>query len=627
MRRDCPGNCQESKYSKYLPWLLVAVALIFYPVFFAGFTNWDDPSYITANPLIRSLSPSGLWTMFATAHRGLYKPLVMLSYAQEYALAGLNPFLYHLDNLLLHLANTALAFFLLRCFVKERTALLATIIFALHPLRVESVAWLPERKDLLCGFFVFTSLLCYCKYREGWKKGLWLSVAAYTLSLLANAKAIALPAAILLLCVADKKNKRQTLLETGIFALPSLLLAALNIVMLTGGRQTPSGAGLLENSVMAAQGFNIYALKTLFPYPLSALYPYPQGFPESIPALYYFAPLAAAAILYTLWRTSKLSDAARAGAVFYLLMLVPLLNWLPIQPGIAMEHLTYLSGLGSALLLAELFFITHESCPAKTRQLMLAALVCVIALLAGLTNARTRVWHDSVSLWTDRIAHYPDSYLAYANRGAALAARGKQDLALADIDKALELKPEFRMALLLKANILYAKNDLPGAQSAVRSALAIKGRALPGQDVWDTEAQLRTLSGRIFLRQDNRKAALEEFDAALAANGAHLAALTGMVQLYLEDNRFNDALMAVSEAVKNNPRSAGHLNLLGSLLAQKGDWKDAREAYEKAIAADPSFAEPYKNLAVVCANIGDSQASAKYAAKFECISNSHPAQK
>jgi tetratricopeptide (TPR) repeat protein len=597
-------------------WLLppVAAFMVFLPALRAQFTNWDDPAYITANPLIRSLSPSALWAMLTTAHRGLYKPLVMFSFALEYAAAGLNPFLYHLDNLLLHAANAALAFLVLRRFTKEKTALLAALIFAIHPLRAESVVWLPERKDLLCGFFLFSSLLLYCRHRDGKKGMLWTSAAAYALSLLANAKAVLFPVVIALLCIADKKPARKVLAETALFALPGVALALLNIALLSGGNGAPSVGGIFANTPLAAQGFNIYALKTVFPYPLSALYPYPQG---ALPFIYYFAPLISLGILYALWRAAKLSAAACGGAIFYLLMLLPLLDWFPIQPGVAMEHLTYLAGPGAGLVIAEMFFMLHDSVRETARKTLTALMACALIALAGAAFARSLVWHDSVSLWSDRLTHYPDSYLAFSNRGQAYLADGDTQRALDDINHALALRPNFRMALLLKANILYSKHDVDGAQKALETALAIKGLALPGQDVWGTEAQLQALDGRIYMERGDIPAAMAHFDAALEADPAQLVALTGKAQIYLAENRADAALASVGHALELSPRSAGIENLLGSLYAQRGDWQNAKSAFAKTLALDPSFTEAYKNMAVVCAQTGDSAAAARYAAIYE----------
>jgi len=221
----------ENKKRFLFPLIIAALTLAaFWPALSAGFTNWDDQLYVTQNPFIRELSPRGISEIFSSFHRGLYKPLVFLSYAVEYRFFGLNPFIYHADNLALHILNALLVYYFLGLFFGGKKAFLAAILFSVHPLRVESVVWIAERKDVLCSFFLLASLAVYARYAlSGGKWKLASSAALYALSMLANSKAVAAPLALLLVdWLAQRKLSKKTLAEKIPHVLIALALTGLN---------------------------------------------------------------------------------------------------------------------------------------------------------------------------------------------------------------------------------------------------------------------------------------------------------------------------------------------------------------------------------------------------------------
>ena len=475
---------QKSRFILVISILLLLAFLSFLPVLGNGFVNWDDQAYITDNPLIKQLSLKGMKNIFFSFHVGLYKPLVLLSFALEYHFFKLNPFIYHLDNLLLHLLNALLVFwFIYRLSLKLPVAFLSAVFFAIHPLRVESVAWVVERKDMLYGLFLLLSLISYLYYIDKGQRQKYynLSVAGFFLSLLAKPAGLMLPFALLTL---DWFRKRKLNLQTFKEKIPYLVLSLLAVGLNSYAQylqpdsqlnlQARTGLTLPDKFLIANRAILLYLEKLFLPIKLSCLYPYPQRINHLLPPGFRIAPLIVLLLALVVGLSRRYTPKVIFGSLFFFILLFPLLPLISTGPAFAAERYTYIACLGLFYLLAEasLWLYLRASPPLKTT--IIISLSLIILILALLTFQRTRVWKDSLTLWDDCLRNYPHTALAYNNRGNVYQKTGNFTQAIADYNQALKLKPDYAKAYYNRGKLYHDTGNLTQALADYNQALKLK---------------------------------------------------------------------------------------------------------------------------------------------------------
>jgi protein O-mannosyl-transferase len=321
-------------------------------------TNWDDPGYVRDNALIKDLSAEGIKNIFSTPIMGNYHPLTILSYALEYSYAGLTPWLYHLDSVLLHIVVTVLVY----CFVQLLTkrpvvAGITALLFGLHPMHVESVAWMAGRKDVLYGAFYMAACIGYLYYKRtsGSKKWLWYAsvVFLFLCSLLSKPVAVTLP--VLLLAIDYFENRKWNM---GLL-LEKLPLFGISIAFGIKSMIDQKAFGSLatqnvhynffERLALGGYAFITYLWKAIIPVQLSCFYPYPPKTDNILPAYYYLYIVGALAVLFGLWLLRR-NKVVMFGAMFFLINIVLLLQFIPVGGAILADRYSYLPYIG-------LFFI------------------------------------------------------------------------------------------------------------------------------------------------------------------------------------------------------------------------------------------------------------------------------
>ncbi len=543
--------------------ILLVTFLAYYPSLHNGFTNWDDDQYVTANLGIRDLSRAGLASLLTGFTAANWHPLTMLTYALEYRRFGLDPRGYHAVNLSLHLLNTLLVFWVVQ-FLGAGTAasLAAALLFGVHPLHVESVAWVAELKDVLSACFFLLALIAWLRYRSSGRPPVFyaLALAGTLLSLLAKPMGVSLPLVFLL---ADWRQagrlERRDWLEQVPFALLAAASAGLTLVAQKSGKALleENYLAFSQNLAVAARGVFFYLGKFLLPIHLSAFYPYPfDGGADLPPAFILWVP--AAAFLLTLFLLmARRSRTILFGGGFFLVVLLPVLQLVPVGSTMAADRYAYLPSLG-------LCYLAGVGCSRWTlcfrrpgwRRLPAAVLIAASLVLAALTWQRTRVWMDGVTLWSDVLATHPRSFRALNSRGDAYLAKGDLDRAVADYQRALKGKP-----------------DHPG------NALA--------------HARL----GNLFLRQGRSREAVAAYTRAVEL-APRLAMLQNDLGLALDaDGRRSEAMDRFRRALELDPRFAdAHLNL-GIALAETGSPDQAIDHYRSALRINPDLWEAHFNLA------------------------------
>src|SRR5438876_3980700 len=421
-------------------WLVpVLIALVtvaaFLPTLQNQFVNWDDDENFLDNPHYRGLGWTQLRWMWTTFHLGHYIPLTWMTFGLDYRLWGMNPFGYHLTSLLLHAANAVVFFFVVRRILalalpgpSERghalavSAGFAALVFAIHPLRVESVAWATERRDVLSGLFYLSAILVYLRACERGERGRWYwgAVALFGCALLSKSMVVNLPVVLLILDVYPLRRlggsigwwsapARRVYGEKIPFVLLAAAASAIAVMAQSSVHAAVSLAQLsaLDRLAVAAYGLSFYLWKTIVPLNLSPLYELrPPVNPGATPfILSYGVILAISAIVLALRRRVP---GLLAAWVVYVVVLLPVLGIFQSGPQIAADRYTYLAGLGWALLAGAGLLSASRRYPLLTTGLA----VFLLLGLGTLTWNQVHVWHDSEKLWVHALAVEPKSPMA-----------------------------------------------------------------------------------------------------------------------------------------------------------------------------------------------------------------------
>jgi tetratricopeptide (TPR) repeat protein len=503
------------------PWLraaaIVAATLVAYlPALGAGFV-WDDDDYVTNNPLLRD--PDGLArTWFSADAPSQYFPLVYTSFRLEYALWGLDPFGYHLVNVCLHAANALLAWGVL-----ARLALpgawLAAAIFALHPVHVESVAWITERKNVLSTFCFLGALLAWLRFAlDGAGKRWWiLSFGLYVLALFSKTTACTLPAAqLLVLWLRGRAIDARRLAQLAPFLVVGVAMGAFTVLwerLHQGTQGERFQLGWVESALVASRALWFYLGKLALPVQLSFSYPkfeIDPGDPRDWAWL-----VLGALLLFALWRArGRLGRGPLAAALFFIAMLSPVLGFIPLYTFLytwVADHYQYVASLGPIALAAGAGARVFQG----RRGGALVALG-LLATLGVLSWRQSRVYESSETLWRDVIAKHPASWLAYTNLGremlrgrrwaeaipwfeaalriqpglarphlglaSAYVELGRREAAEAELGRALAADPDLRPARERLARLRERAGDLDGAIAQWREVVRIAPLSARGHE-------------------------------------------------------------------------------------------------------------------------------------------------
>lgn len=547
------------------PALTAALAglLAYLPSLGSGFVNWDDEDYVRDNLYLRAINGRFLAWAFTEFYAANWYPLTWLSHALDHALWGNGPFGPHLVNVVLHAGNCALVAALVRVWLertapalavdanRRQAALVAGLAFALHPIHVEAVAWISQRKELLCSLFYLAGLLFYLRPATGRGKagGYGASLACHALALMAKPMAVSFP---LVLCLLDLHPLRRCgssvqalarLLEKLPFFALSLGAAWLAIKAQGGGgalasmEELPLGDRLYS----ACLALLHYGADLIWPLNLAPLYPYPQVPP--LASVAYLAPVAAvglglAALLVLARRRPGLAVALAA----LLVALLPVLGLVQVGGQARADRYLYLPGVAAFGLMGVAAAAALQRAKATTAALLMAA----GAVLWGLTFAQQGHWRDGERLWSREIAVYPEYAPGYTYRGHALGQTGREDAAIRDFERAAQLPPP-------SPEPLYYLGELRLRQGRPFEALPLLASAI-AQTSWP-DARFHT-----------------ELARAYAALGS-----------------FDSALKAVETALRLDPAQARAVALRACVLAQAGRLAQARAAFDGLRDALPAL--------------------------------------
>lgn len=399
------------------------------------FVQWDDNSHITQNVVIRALTFDNVRTMFTTGIAKLYCPLTWLSFAVDYQISGRDPLGYHVTNLLLHVANTLLvAWLLFRVTQNFPAAVLTAAIFGVHPLRVESVAWVTERKDVLFVFFYLLALLRYRTWVEAKRRGdYWWCLVFFFGAIFSKSAAVTLPAVLILLDWFV--YRRQAWVEKIPFLIGSVLIAAATVATQAGG----DGETVVSTAVIpmwARSGLVgycalFYVGKFLWPFQLSAIYPtFEEMEWKMLDAAGWL--LALVAVTGLVWVLRRRVPVLLPAWLFYLITLSPTIGLIPVGAHVVADRFSYLPLIGLALPVGLALV--------KWPKIGWVGAFLILGLVF-VSDRRCAVWYDSEKLFQDVLRQYPDSYPALVNLTWWYSGNGRLDEAIAIGERAVKVAP------------------------------------------------------------------------------------------------------------------------------------------------------------------------------------------
>ena len=545
-----------------------AVGACYLPTLSNGFV-WDDTYNYTGNDRYRGLSWTHLKWMWTTFHDGNYHPLVWMSFRLDFVLGGLNPAGYHATNLLLHLANAVGLYFLIlaflrpaqvnggREFVTRVSAAVGALFFAVHPLRVEAVAWLSARGDLLCGFFYLLTILGYLRMAAaqadaGRRRRYGLTLLFFGLSLLSRAWGMTLPLLLLLLDLyplnrwgpagGRRAAFRRIVLEKVPFAILALGAALLALAAKKGSMLSVAEHGVVNRILQAAYGLCFYLGKTILPAGLSPSYILDQNIRFLAPR-FVLCLLGVAGFTAALVFMRRRWPWALAAWSWYAVTVSPLLGLVQSGPQIAADRYTYIACLPFAVLAAagvQRLWIAGSGLKrfSPGRLGAMAVIGTGLIVLGVMSFRQTRIWRDDLVFWNYVLDQNPRHYMAYNNRGVFFQERMKAlDKALQDYTAAIDLYPEYVEAYYNRGLLHELRGDLEAAAADYSRIVKLDPR----------HARAYNNRGAIRRLQGDSAAALKDFDRAILLAPLSPEAYANRAMLRLSQN---DLAAAVDDLVK-----------------------------------------------------------------------------
>lgn len=426
-------------------WLLIGLiglTVFFYcPSVQYPFINFDDNVYLYNNSLVKNFNLDSIKQMFLSEHTSLYSPMVILSFAVEYPLWGDTAGGYRAVNIVFHVINVVLVFFLvLRLFDNRIKAGMVGLLFALHPLRIESVVWVTERKDVLFAFFLLAAFHLYIRYlRSGRTKYYLLALLFVSMAMLAKVSAfMALPLLFLIDWQMGKKVDKASILEKIPFLLVIGLLAMTGLGVLAGSSESPS-IGIWDNLANLIWIVPFMVIRFIWPFDLAIRYPFLAS--DWMPALWICVILVLLYFAFSGW-ASRWHRQWIWGGCFFLVGLIPVAGVMWRGFPIA-DRYSYLPSIGLSLMLVEaLSGIWARAKNKKMLHILVGLPVLVwMSVIVFAFWTYLAVWKNSLSLWTHVIETYPASNVSYGNRAIAWTEMGENEKALADFTRSIELFP------------------------------------------------------------------------------------------------------------------------------------------------------------------------------------------
>ena len=604
--------------------LAILFALVFaayYPALGAGFI-WDDDHYVLRNANLLSLE--GLGDIWFSTESPQYYPLVFTTFWIEQHLWGLNPAGFHGVNIFLHAANAALIWMVCRS-LGLRYGYFAAVIFAIHPVNVESVAWITERKNVLSGFFYLLSLAAFLSYeKKGRASSYMASLALFLAALMSKTVACTLPVAIIIIrWFEEGRIDRGFILRLAPFFAAGLVMGLVTVwweANIVGAKGDEWALPLSERLLLPGRIAFFYAFKLLLPIKLSFIY---ERWTLDLADLWqWIYPVALIVLLSALYiLREKTGKGPLAAISFFLVTLFPALGFFNVYPfrySFVADHFQYLASAGLIILFAEVTGRFTETAGAL-RNLRFAAIPAVVVFGALAWN-QTHIYKDLETLWRDTLRKNPDAFIAHTNLGALLYERGVLDEAVGHYQAALRIRPDssiehFNLSLIY-FNTGRTADAIDELRLSVKSdpgnlpALVNLGSILTGEGRYDEALVHLSRAVEIAPGYPNARKNIAVLYDRMGEPGkaaGHLYALVGidpanpvarkdLAIMLVKAGRTRDAIAQLNYLVERGIFTAEASNKIGEILVQEGRRDEAVLYFRKSLSANPGYEAAAENL-------------------------------
>ena len=593
---EIAGRLFSSRRGVFIFALVLAAVTIFayWPAWNGGLL-WDDDVYITNNELLTA--PDGLRRIwFSLDSPSQYFPLVYTTFRIEHAVWGLDPTGYHWVNLLLHIAN-ALLVWLVLARLKVPGAWLAGAIFALHPVQVESVAWITERKNVLMGFFFLLTLLAWVAFLDEKTKRPWLyyglALILYLLALSAKTTACTLPVALFLILWLQKKRiSWERIFEINPFFVLGIASGLLAIWWERYHQGTSRAIftflSPIERLLVASRAIWFYLSKLAWPSNLTFIYPRWDIAPTHL--LNYAWLLTGVLVCGAIYFLRRyVGRCVEVAAAFFIATLSPVLGFIMLYTfryTFVADHYQYLACIGP-IALASAGLINLADVSKNSRTLIFSVALCVVALLATLTWRQAAMYGNIETLWRTTLSRNPNCWMAHNNLGIVLFEKGQLDDAIAHYRTTLQMQPNFWDADYNLGTALLGKGQVDEAIFHCDKAVSMQPN--------DPDAQVALANALLQKRQIDD--AIVHYQKAVAIRPDYFLARYGLGHALLERGKLDAAIEHSRAALLIQPNNADCQTILAIALDEEGQSVEAVKHYEKALEISPQSVSALNNLA------------------------------
>ena len=642
--------------------LSITVFIVYSASLKNNFTNWDDNSYVVTNELIKDLSLNNIPNFFKEQVVGNFHPLTIISLSIDYQLTELDPYSYHLHNLLLHILNTILVFYFIYFLSRENLfiAFFTALTFGIHPMHVESVAWVSERKDVLYTFYFLMGLISYLKfYQSKWWKKYLIPFIFFALSGLSKSAAVVFPMVLLLIDLFQNKKLVKSDLTSKIpFFILSLILGivAINTQSEAGAVSSFVRHTFVERVLYGGYGFVVYIIKFFMPIRLNNLYLMPNIIPDFYKLSVFITLILLAYATYKVYN-NKINHFV-FGILFYFITIVLVLQVLTVGYAVISERYTYVPYIGLGYI--TFFYLDKYFNKLKKKEwkyFILSIIVLVMSIHGVLAYKRTKVWENSETLWFDALKKDKNNHTAYNNLGNYYTSNSQFEKAIIEFSKSVRIKPNYILGFQNRGAVYFelkkyeeALNDFNMVLKLDRNnKVVVDSRRKCLLELGMTEQALSELNkvandanvtsdnffdrGLLYYNEKKYHVAIEDFKKAIAIDDKYDFASNLNIGLSLDRlNKPKEAILFFSKAIekkRNDPTVYFHrgvtyvkTNQLDSALVDfsksielgnnkvsvykqrgyiyyyKKDYKNALQDYSKIIDLDSFNAEAFYNRSV-----------------------------
>ncbi len=571
--------------------ILILTTFVYLPSLNNDFTNWDDQKYVLENTLLEDVSFDGIMNIVSTPIGANHHPLTMLSLALNYQISEFDPFSYHLVNLILHLINTLLVFVFIYHLSQKKieVAVIVSVFFGIHPMHVESVAWIAERKDVLYTCFFLLSLISYLKFLDfGKRVYYWGALAFFILSILSKPAAVVLPVVLVLIDYFRGKNivEWKGLINKVPFFLISILMGivTLNIQREFGAISEEITYSIWEKIMFASNNVFVYVLKSGFPIGLSPIYPFPS-ISNGLSINYQIAPFGLVTLMGLITYYFRKNRVIMFGLLFFLVNIALVLQVISVGNSIISERYTYVPYIGLFFILGEGYYYLRRSENSWSRLLNIFVNVILVAvtLVFSISGYRqVKVWENSETLWTKAISVFPESYTAWYNRGLFYDEKGKTDKAIYDYSNAINNKPGYVIALVNR--------------------------------------------GRIYQKSQEFDKALLDFNSAINSDSLMIKAYIGRGNTYLDLQNLDMAIDDYSQVIEMDSNNYFGFQGRGNAYSLKAEYRTAIEDFQRVIVINPQHMDAHYNIGICYAKLDEKKIALEYILKAQDLGKPIPSE-